>query len=216
MASAGESRTMRSAAYAAAAAPSSIENTSVPPSSRGENRNSCWPLRRAQPSVRAERALHAEAANALEHRRGHRVGERQPADDEREQPEADEERGEEGGRLPQQRRQLAGELDVDTGDTIPDASRDDVGIFALAPADGGARIEILRAQRDAAGGQDGAQQPILGHPLIARILDRDDDEAIGRSQHPLEHTDDLVRLAFQLETRSDRETPRGGERGADD
>src|SRR2546427_2746568 len=48
---------------------------------------------------------------------------------------------------------------------VTDTPRDDVGIRAGAPADGGAGVEVLRAQRDAARGQHGAQQAVFGHPL---------------------------------------------------
>src|SRR5262245_2877223 len=53
-----------------------------------------------------ERTLDAEVADALEDGRRHRVGEREAADHECEQAEADEQRREERGRLTQQRRQL--------------------------------------------------------------------------------------------------------------
>ena len=54
-----------------------------------------------------EGPLDAEVADALEDRRGHRVGERQPADDEAERADAEEQRREERGGLPQQAAQLA-------------------------------------------------------------------------------------------------------------
>ena len=63
----------------------------------------------------AQRALDAEVADALEHGGGHRVGEREPADDQAERADADEQRREERRRRAEQAAQLARDLHVDAG-----------------------------------------------------------------------------------------------------
>src|SRR5713226_1422997 len=54
-----------------------------------------------------ERALDAEVADPLEHRRRHGIGEGQPADDQAQRADAEEQRGEEGGGVAQQPAHLA-------------------------------------------------------------------------------------------------------------
>src|SRR5712692_3538299 len=86
----------------------------------------------------AERALDAEVADPLEHRRRHGIGEGQPADDQAQRADAEEQRGEEGGGVAQQPAHLARDRHIDPADAALDAPGERVGVLARRPADGGA------------------------------------------------------------------------------
>ena len=158
-----------------------------------------------RPVGRAEGALDAEVADPLEDRGGHRVGEREPADHEREGAHPGEQRREERGRGAEEGRELARELDVHAGHLREDPARDRVRVLAVAPADGGARVQVGRGQRRGARREQRLEESVLCQPLRPRILDRHDDEPVGRRQHAVEHAHDLERRLLEREPRAHRE-----------
>ena len=137
----------------------------------------------------AERTLDAEVADPLEDRGGHRVRQREAADDEGEDADAGEQRGEEGRGRAQEPAQLARKLDVDAGHAVPDPQRHRVRVVAVLPSDRGARVEVGRGERHAARREYRPEETILRDPLRARVGDRHQDEAIGRREHPVQDTD---------------------------
>src|SRR5215470_9410630 len=157
----------------------------------------------------AQRALDAEIADALEDRGGHRVGERQPADHETEHADAKEQGREERGRLPQNPAQLTRDRDVQARDLGLDAPRERVRIHPVGPRHRGTGVEVGAAQPLRPAREHLHEQRVATEPQVARVVQRQDDEAVGRGQGLVEHPDDLERAAAQLDATPRTQAARG-------
>src|SRR5712691_7041420 len=161
-----------------------------------------------------ERALDAEVADPLEHRRRHGIGEGQPADDQAQRANAEKQRGEEGGGVAQQPAHRARDRHVDPADAMLDAAGERVGVLARRPADGGAGIEV-GAREPARAAADGLhEQRIAPQPELARVLDGHHGEAVWRRLFFDRHADHRELEPADRQPIARPEAPRGGEVGA--
>src|SRR5437899_5259705 len=131
-----------------------------------------------------------EVPDPLEGRRGDRVREREPADEETDPGDAAEEPPEEGGGGRELAGHLAGRRHVHAGDLAADPGGEGIRVDAVRPAQGGAGVEVL-AGEGATGGEDRAQHRVEAEPEVATVLEGDEGEAIRRGEQALHHPNDL-------------------------